>query len=104
MPSIVSRGNLFDNKNNKIHLINLLADTFSNNNMKVQRCSVNADTCISQEALNEAKESSVEVRTEDTKIFVLLVHHIAQQAVFIATSKNISYEVTKIYTLNALLS
>ena len=97
LPSFVSRGKILDIKNNKIQLKNLLAETFSINDIKVQKCSDDADTRIAQEALDEAKESPVEVRTEDTDIFVLLVHHIAQHSVFITTSKNVSYEVRKIH-------
>ncbi|CAL8280130.1 unnamed protein product [Arctogadus glacialis] len=47
-------------------------------------------------ALNEAIESSVEVRAEDTDVLVMLVHHRANHPVFLTTAKDTSYDVGKI--------
>ena len=47
-------------------------------------------------ALNEAIESSVEVRAEDTDVLVMLVHHRANHPVFLTTAKDTSYDVRKI--------
>ena len=41
----------------------------------VLQCHDDADTAIVRAALDEAKYSSVEVRTEDTNIMVLLIYH-----------------------------
>ena len=96
LKNIVPRERFLDNKNNKAQLILLLAETFQRARISVQLCSDDADTSIVSTALNEAKESSVEVRAEDTDVLVMLVHHRANNPVFLTTAKDTSYDVRKI--------
>ena len=72
------------------------AETFHRGRISVQLCSDDADTSIVSAALNEAIESSVEVRAEDTDVLVMLVHHMANHPVFLTTAKDTSYDVGKI--------
>ena len=51
-------------------------------------------------ALNEATESSFEVRAEDSFVQVMLVHHRANHPVFLTTAKDTSYDVGKIRECN----
>ena len=74
----------------------LLAETFHRGRITVQLCSDDAETSIVSAALNEALESSVEVRAEDTDVLVMLVHHRANHPVFLTTAKATSYDVGKI--------
>lgn len=53
----------------------LLAETFGKHGIRVQQCSDDAETSIVQAALEEARESPVEVRAEDSDILVMLIHH-----------------------------
>ena len=66
LKSIVPREKFLDNKNNKAQLILLLAETFQRGRISVQLCSDDADASIVSAALNEATESSVEVRTHSS--------------------------------------
>ena len=94
--SIIQREKFLDNKSNKTQLIRLLAETFSINGIRVQECPDDADTSIVRAALDEARESPVEVRAEDTDIMVLLIHHAADHPIFLTTAKETSYDVGKI--------
>ena len=64
--SLIPREKFLENKSNKAQLILLLAETFSKNGINVQQCHDDADTAIVRAALDEAIDSSVEVRAEDT--------------------------------------
>ena len=77
-------------------LISLIAATFSRNGISVQQCHDDADTAIVRAALDEAKDSSVEVRAEDTDIMVLLIHHASDHPIFLTTAKETSYDIAKI--------
>ena len=93
LKSIVPREKFLDNKNNKAQLILLLAETFQRGRISVQLlwwC------WLVSAALNEATESSVEVRAEDTDVLVMVVHHRANHPVFLTTAKDTSYDVAKI--------
>uniref|UniRef100_UPI00358E3900 uncharacterized protein n=1 Tax=Myxine glutinosa TaxID=7769 RepID=UPI00358E3900 len=94
--SLVPREKFLDNKSNKTQLIRLLAETFGRNGISVQECPDDADTSIVRAALDEARESPVEVRAEDTDIMVLLIHHAADHPIFLTTAKDTSYDVGKI--------
>ena len=87
LKNIVPREKFLDNKHNKAQLILHLAETFQRSRISVQQCSDDADTYIVCAALNEAIESSVEVRAEDTDVMVMLVHHRANHPVFLTTAK-----------------
>ena len=93
---IIAREKFLDNKNNKAQLVLLLAETFSRNGISVQQCSDDADTSIVRAALDEARESPVEVRAEDTDVLVMLIHHVADHPIFLTTAKETSYDVGKI--------
>ena len=92
---IVPREKFLDNKNNKAQLVLLLAETFKRSGISVLQCSNDADTSIVQVALDEARESPVEVRAEDTDIMVMLVHHATNHTIFLTTAKNTSYDIGK---------
>ena len=94
--NIIPREKFLDNQSNKAQLISLLAKTFSDNGIQVLQCSDDADISIVQLALDEARESAVEVRAEDTDILVMLIHHITDQSIFITTAKNVSYNLAKL--------
>ena len=93
---IFAREKFLDNKNNKAQLVLLLAETFSKNGIIVHQCSNDADTSIVRAALDEARESPVEVRAEDTDVLVMLIHHVADHPIILTTSKETSYDVLKI--------
>jgi hypothetical protein len=94
--SIIPREKFLDNKRNKAQLVLLRAETFVRNGISVQQCSDDADTSIVRAALDEARESPVEVRAEDTDIMVMLIHHAADHPIFLTTAKETSYDVGKI--------
>ena len=94
--SIIQREKFLDNKSNKIQLIRLLAETFGRNGISVKECPDDADTSFVRAALDEARESRVEVKAEDTDIMVLLIHHAADHPIFLTTAKETSYDVGKI--------
>lgn len=69
--TITPREKFLDNKSNKAQLIVLLSKTFDRNGISVQQCPDDADTHIIRSALDQARESSVEVRAEDTNVMVM---------------------------------
>ena len=71
-------------------------ETFGRNGISVKECPDDADTSFVRAALDEARESHVEVRAEDTDIMVLLIHHAADHPIFLTTAKETSYDVGKI--------
>lgn len=94
--SIVPREKFLDNKSNRAQRILLLAETFGRNGISVQQCPDDVDTSIVRAALDEARESAVEVRAEDTDVMVMLIHHAANHPIFLTTAKETSYDVGKI--------
>ena len=70
--SLIQREKFLASTSNTAQLILLLAETFSKNVISVQQCHDDADTAIFRAALDEVKNSSFEMRAEDTNIMVLL--------------------------------
>ena len=63
----------------------------------MKQCDNDADTSIVRETLAAATDDSVEVRTEDTDVLVMLVHHSSNTnyPLFFTTSKG-SYDIRQI--------
>lgn len=67
---------LLANSKNKIVLIRLLCNVFTQNAIEVDVADDDADTMVLAKALNQSLLGKVEVKAEDTDILCLLVHHV----------------------------
>ena len=88
---------LLANSNNKLELIKLLSNIFTEKGIEVHAADDDADTVIVAKALNLSLQGKIEIKAEDTDILCLLVHHFGDHNndIIINTASG-SYSIDKI--------